>query len=199
MFEQQEAIGPEDLADIAAIFIGNQIYHQYGIVILHRHLHLSEGHILLHSTSQKNVDLCKSESLNILNPSQLIPYSLFLNAEYKFQTFEYGTDIRRTTLNDHFLYQLRNFLIAKRLSDLIAIVSAPASDTGFEDSVEYMFPDNEDMISISQCLVKNQKIDLERSTITVWTFHQYADNTIKCRENKRCEPQSNELYKVVKT
>ena len=68
-FEQQGAVDTEDLADIAAIFIENQMHHQYGAAMLHRHLDLSEGHILLHSTPQKDVDLCKSESLNGLNSS----------------------------------------------------------------------------------------------------------------------------------
>jgi hypothetical protein len=199
LFEQQGPVDPQSLADIGAIFVENQMHHQYGAAILHRHLDLPEGHILLHSTPDKDVKLCKPESLNSLNPSQLVPNSLFVNTEHKFQAFEYDTGIQRKKFSDQFLCQLRNFLTAKSLCDSIAIVPAPASDGGFEDSVEHLLPNNQGMISIPRYLVKDEEVDLGRSVITGWTFHQHEDGIIECRGNKRCELQSSGLHKVVKS
>jgi hypothetical protein len=198
-FEQQGTVDPESLAGIAAIFVENQMHDQYGAATLHRHLDLPEGHILVHSTPSKDVDLCKPESLERLDPSQLIPNSLFLNTKAKFQAFEYDIGIQRTPFSDQFFSELRSFLTVKNLTNSIAIVPAPASDGGLQDSVEYLLPNKQGMISVPRGLFKDRDVDLGRSVITGWTFHQHEDGIIECRANKRCVTQSSGLHKVVKS
>ncbi len=149
--EQEKAFNPRTLQSIADIFVRNQMHHQYGAGILHRHQELEEGCVMVHTERNVDIDVCQSRNLSDLDVTQLAPISLFLNEEGNFQGFEYGINGQKTELGDDFASQLRDFLFANQLQKVVAVVSKlPMVGDCCHDSIEFIHPTGNGTVRISR-------------------------------------------------
>ena len=195
--EQEKALNPHVLQAIADIFIQNQVHHQYGAGILHRHQELEEGCVMVHTERNVDIDVCQSISLSDLDVTQLTPTSLFLNEEGNFQGFEYGINGQKTEFGDEFASQLRDFLVANQLQKLVAVISklSMAGDC-CHDSIEYIHPTGNGTVRIPQQQAGGADEHITDPVLTEWTFSTNEQGIIECKGNNVCSPQNNGKHRV---
>jgi hypothetical protein len=195
--EQERALNPRILQTIADIFIHNQVHHQYGAGILHRHQELEEGCVMVHTERSIDIDVCQSKSLSDLDIMQLAPTALFLNEEGNFQGFEYGVNGQKIELGNEFASQLRDFLVANQLEKVVAVVSKlSVAGGGCHDSTEFMHPSGNGTVRIPRQKAGAADGDTMDSVLTEWTFSENEQGIIECKGNNVCSPQNNGKHRV---
>ena len=195
--EQDQILKDEDLQAIAEVYVRNQMHNEYGVGLLHRHTILPEGSVMVHRNLGGNVDICEAGRLDSLDRSRLIANSLFLNADGKFQAFEYDIEVSRgarAILHSEFLSQLRDMLVDRGLAGSIAIIPSPALEG---DSVEYLLPGERGMIRVPRHQIRDEDLDRGNSVVTGWSFHRNEDGSVECKANKKCDTQPSGLHKVI--
>jgi hypothetical protein len=182
-----------DLLAIGSIYLDNGI-SEYGAGLTHRHYDLGEDHVMVHETVEADVDVCKPHHINSLQPYEISPNSLYLNENLVFQGYEYDRNIRRPTLPNQFLHQLRALLIELGLERVIAIVPAPKVESGSSVSlVEHLVPEVQGMITTPK---PEHDTIFDGSVTTTWTFARGDKGDIEIREAKDCEELASGLHKV---
>ena len=190
-FEEQQTISQDHLRAIAEIYVRTRMHHSYGAGILHRHVALSKGYVMVHARCDNDIDVCKAENVRDLDCHSIIPHSFFLNSKGQFQAYEYDTGVRPLP-DTAFLYQLRSFLVENQLTSLVAIL---AEDTR-QDSVEFLLPDEQGMVCVPRKEVYDGIDGIRPSVITGWKFCEESDGRIECRERRSCDPQGDGQHKV---
>jgi hypothetical protein len=185
-FEEQRTIGQKQLSALAELYVRAKMHHSYGAGILHRHIPLRDGHIMVHTLCDDDIDICKAESVTGLDYDNITPHSLYLNSKGQFQAYEYDSGVKTPRLlpSIEFLRQLRSFLVENHLTDLVAVLA----EDGRQNSVEFLLPNEQGMICIPYKDVYGG-IDMGRSVITGWKFCEEPDGRILCVERNECDPK----------
>lgn len=193
-FKKEQTISRDHLEEIAKIYVRNEMHHNYGVGILHRHVDIPEECVMVHSLCD-TVDVCYSDTVAIcravhardLDHQNVMPHSFLLNSNGLFQAYEYDSmKLQRSPPTERFLHQLRHFLVNHQLTKMVAILP----EDGRRNSVELLLPDNQGM-------AYEEVNSFGSSAITGWKFCKDLDGKIQCIEKHGCDPQEDGVHKVV--
>jgi hypothetical protein len=195
-FERETTIGSDILRSFAEIFVARQMHLFYGIGLLHRHTTLPDGTGMVHSARLDNVDVCNIRRLDEVE-TNLTHNSLLLNKSSKFQAFEHDIGQRRSELDVEFLFHLRELILARGLTQLVAIIPVPLKYP-CEDLFEFQLRDKTGMVTIPEKYLKEDTVELGRAFTTGWMFRETLTGFVEIIAMKKCSVQESGLHKVVK-
>lgn len=101
---------------IARIFLSHGAHLDYGIALLHRHHDLPPGHAMVHESEGPDTSICRIEPLGL---REIFPSSHHL-VEDDFLPYEFTYERVQPPPTD-FLAELATFLMARGLSEIIAV------------------------------------------------------------------------------
>ena len=179
-FEDQVHALPSVLVHgLRYIFRLHGMHSTYGIELLHRHHDLEPDHVMFHTTTER-IDICESKHIESLQWRGVIPCSFYLNANRKFQAFEYQAGVPDSTPNETFLRDVRKFLYKHRLDRVIAISRISPLDQGV--FVEYTLPLRCGTVAL-KCQVTDARWTADGHITTGWAF---ANGNELVSEYKKC-------------
>lgn len=192
-FEEQQTISQNHLRALGDIYVRTKMHHSYSVGILHRHVPLYDGYIMVHTLCDNGMDVCKAENVKDLDCHNIIPHSFCLNSKGHFQAYEYdsGVSWNRPLPNADFLVQLRSFLVKNRLTEVVAILAEDSR----QDSVEFLLADEQGMVSIPR-KEGYARIDVGQPVITGCRFYEGPEGTIKCIQRRGCDPKDDGQHKI---
>lgn len=190
--EEQCALIEDSLPRIAEIYVKNKMHLYYGVGRLHRHPFIRNGQIMVHKLYDGGIDICKAENVEGLDYRNIKPHSFCLNSKSRFQAYEYESSERwHIPLPDtKFLDELRSFLVWSQLTKFVAIVA----DGTQRDSVEFLLPDNQGMVSVPHQEIKGDPNS--SSVVTSWRFCEEPNGRIRYIERRKCDPGADGQHKV---
>ncbi|RPB02465.1 hypothetical protein L873DRAFT_1802436 [Choiromyces venosus 120613-1] len=197
-FEHQNTILDNNtLHKIAEIFVRHDMHHNFGAGILHRHQTLNDGQVMVHTKRTNEIDVCEIKTIDEITGEDLMPNSLFLNRQQKFQAFEYDIGRQAFQVDEKFASELRDFLVANGLKERIAIIPNPAMDGGLGDSIELMLPNGSGTIRIPLKSADPEMLDKATDGITTgWSFTCNDQGIIECNGGTTCATMVNNMHKV---
>jgi len=132
--DQQKSVDLELLRGIGYIFIKNGMHNRLAAEIVHRHITLKEGTLLLHEQDAAKMEVCRVTLRSSLDESQITGVcelyyftdlqgcSFFLNERNLIQPYEYQIGPISAPIDEHFAMEMRDYLIQHKLQDQISIV-----------------------------------------------------------------------------
>jgi hypothetical protein len=203
---QQKSIDTDLLIGIGNIFVKHDIHNRFAAEILHRHLTLEEGMLLLHSEQEDDgtkMEVCRVASRSGLDESQLTGLSVswvllisgcsfFLNEHNLIQPYEYqiGTT---TPIDEPFGLEMRDYLVKHELQDRISIVLRSENKT-----CEFMLPEQDGTIRVPVDQVTDE--DLEGCELFTTEFYfDEKGGFLKCSGGTAHAAMVNGAHKVFVT
>ncbi|RPB02460.1 hypothetical protein L873DRAFT_1802424 [Choiromyces venosus 120613-1] len=153
------------------------MHRNFGAGILRRHQTLDDGQVMIHTKRTNEIDVCEIKTIDEITGGGLIPNSLFLNRQQKFQVFEYDIGRQASQVDEKFALELRDFL-------RITIILNSAMDGALGDSIELMLPNGSGTIRIPLKSADPEMLD------------KAAEGIIECKGNTVCAPTTNDMHKV---
>jgi len=151
--DQQKSVDIDLLHGIGYIFVKNDVHNRLAAEILHRHITLEEGTVLLHEQDMAKMEICRVTPRSSLDESQVTGEfhyfadsqgcSFFLNEYNLIQPYEYQIGPISAPIDDHFAMEMREYLIQHGLQDRISIVLRSEIKT-----CEFMLPEQDGTIRV---------------------------------------------------
>ena len=181
---KQQSLAPSaaQLKSIAELFTAHNMHLYYGIGILHRHVELKQGEILLHRMCGEDQDVCTVEQLRSLPMSNPAPHSFLLYRQEQFRAYEHDDCLGRPLPHEKSLYALREFFLADHLERRIAVVPIPAPSSPLCDSVEILLPGNAGMRTVPRS-TEHGNLEIFQ---TCWSFGKDASGNATYAAFKSC-------------
>ena len=164
---QVHFVPPNHLRGVGKILIKHEMHLKFAAALLHRHEDLRAGSVMVRSNPDADTDICRMRPIKDESCCEtLSPCAFYLNSARSFQAFEYHYADDDSVPTEDFLEDLRSFLYAHQLHDVIALTRAPP---GRQQWVESLLSDGRGTVARRYIPVKDDFCSAT-GTITEWTF-----------------------------
>lgn len=184
--EQAHTVGNSALQALGELFVEHDMHRNYCVGLLHRHFDLQDGQIMIHEPPRCHGVICKAQNICDIQRSKLVPHSIFLNDELKFQPYEYELSSEQHGIDPDFLASLRALLIALNLQNIFSVTRRADSSTPDRVAVETLLPEISGMHT-AYLNAERSAMQCEHSTVTtLWGFQKDFKGDVKILELQRC-------------
>ncbi|KAK4570556.1 hypothetical protein LTR86_002638 [Recurvomyces mirabilis] len=188
---QIHSISRPILEELAQLFVRYGTYHSWGLGLLHRHVHMPDGYLMVNDVSGEHTHFARIKALE--DAGTLVPCAMHLNAEHSLQAFEYDADCRRDELSPTFATEFCKFALSHSLHNVIAVVSKSRHDWKY--ATETLMQDEEGFVYGMQ--TKYAERAEAEGVVTNWTFAP-ASNGVAILDVKVCKQSQTGIHEVVK-
>lgn len=131
--------------------------------------------------------MCSPEERHNIQQSPIYPHAIVRKAHRRYVCWQWSQEPPGRPLNDKFLDEIDDFLIAHSLQDLLAIsvaVHTPGADTIF---AEHLREDGDGTVYILEIVNNDRQND--QKIETGWIFSRAEDGSPVVRPTEKCEDQ----------
>lgn len=177
---QTHDVSPDHLLGFGAILVKHHKHTQFSASLLHRHLELGDGGVIVHSHPTPSIEICTVEKIaDVACSRSLAPLLFHLDASGRFKALEFreGDDIAEPTTTD-FLEELGGFLNTYQLKDVIGLSTLTSTE---EQWLE------EELQSGQGTLARRGSYTHIPGVVTEWAFSVEHGN-VRFKALRKCDP-----------
>ncbi|KAK6430482.1 hypothetical protein LTR95_013361, partial [Oleoguttula sp. CCFEE 5521] len=168
--EQQPCLPPPLLKKLGQLFVHHKIHSQWGMGIVHRHLHLPQDHHMVHTRDSTGLDTCEPRSSQYVDFQRMRPSSILLHTDDCFRAYEYEPGTPDNIPPLQFFESLRDVLAGERLARLVALIAS--HEHRFDMEYETVVHDRTGAICAMRSTLAERDSSGFTDIVTAWQFRE---------------------------